>query len=309
MSQRSPRAFVVPMVLLFLSLSCKQNLNQNNTAESKQPEATPSENSISIVKNPETQTKDKPSITDTDIKKSGEPFFASILAGTSPTLIYGTEPKYIKIEKASNTWEAMLTDLPDQEHPDQDEDKFRLRFPIQTKAKKSINLSENKTTNAFGLYFGSYPLTQSKIVCDSRNTKCVKTERKDFVIVRTQKDQFDSLLSQAKEIDVVADPSTPKDWNLYLFDSEMTLQGKTNAKLVVTPGDDKKTKLDFNLNNAIKTADPSSIQIKLQIISLEKHMVVGTITTTENEYRVIGIELLNYKTQEEAQKQTDAEVK
>lgn len=252
---------IASFLLIFLCVSCNQKQTQN--ADLKQEKSIPvaqngGPNSIDIFK------------------------VAKALQGAkAPTLIYGSNPSYVQVEKSDEGWDCKFVEDASLDDPGM----IDLSFKIQPKS--GIEFNEHEASNKYGLYFGKVPTKTKITVCGP--SSCSIVNHQELVVIKTNPEQFNQMFKVAKEFK--PDEIVTKVWNLYFFDSSLkNFQSNQPAKLNF----EKEPLLDWNgvldQTGVVPLVTEGKSILELRWLQTEKEVLVGKYKVDDKEYHIIGIQ-------------------
>jgi hypothetical protein len=258
-------------LLIFLCVSCNQKQTQN--ADLKQ------EKSIPVAENA-----GKNSTTSEDSQKNTPPNsrVAEALQGAkAPTLIYGSNPTYVQVEKSDAGWNCKFVEDASLDDPGM----IDLSFKFQPKS--GIEFNEHEASNKHGLYFGKIPTKTKITVCGP--TSCSIVNHQEIVVIKTNPEQFEQMFKVAKEFK--PNEIVSKVWNLYFFDSSLkNFQSNQPAKLNF----EKEPSIDWNgvldQTGVAPLVTEGKSLMELRWLQTEKEVLVGKYKVDDKEYSVIGIQ-------------------
>ncbi len=264
------------LFILFLCVACNQNLKQNVDSKkenaptdlTKTPPNTPKKGSENVDSTP-------------DIVKR--------LQGSKvPTLMYGSQPAYMTIEKEDGEWSCKFVDGPL-------DDLSMVDQSFALNAKSGMEIPKQDTAEKYGLYFGTIP-TKTKIsICGT--SQCRQITQQEFLAIKMNQSQFDELFSKSKDIDI----TETKEWSLYFLNDFQSFQS-SDAAVLTTDGKNPTT-IDWNgvmdkTGKAPLTADEST-GLQIKSVQFKNEILIGKFKVDDKEYKIIGIERFHIMSPEE----------
>jgi hypothetical protein len=280
------------LVLIFLCLNCKQNLNQSGSTGETQN--TPPETPADVDPGSLLKKLDKKHATGASntTQTDAPPFGVNELQGKHiPVVIYGSvNPTYISLKKGEKGWSANFV-------KDNLEDPGMNDLSIPVEAEKGIEFQKEEM-NKYGIYRGKFPAKQIMKICGTGpEDTCEKITHREIIAFKTPPASFEELYKNAKPI---TDKIDAKAWSLYFLDPTVSIF-ESSASAMLTLVDKDCTEIEWN--NALNKDEKVDLQdsgLELRIMDFEQPILVGKYKLGEKIYNVIGISRVEMETADPA---------
>lgn len=270
------------ILVVLLSLGCKEKATQNTGNKQEIPPSA----TDTAKKNPEDPNK---KTTDENTKKSETPT-AFLKEEKSPTLIFGSNPTYMKVEKSDEGYDCKFVEDASLSDPGLVDQKFKLN------SSDGVQFSSDPKANGYGLYFAKLPIHTKINICGTTECKLKDVNQLDMMVVRSSAAQFTDLHKNAKAFD--AEKSTEKSWNVYFFDENLkNFQSEKSAK-VSFDADKKVGVIDWNgvLDKTGIVPLSEDKNLTFTTVDLEKPVLVGKYKSEDGKtYSLLGIGQLHFE--------------